>query len=229
MPVENQIIDAAYFLERVRSMNTHQEMRANLSAFLATTRSIADYLLEDYNSKFNLNIPLSERLTISRFRAAASKQNNSIPLRFIEFYENEFSSIKKDPIGNLLSDKRNIKVHRTETPLHKNVSVSIIEDAIHISDSVSVTVYDKYGNIKGPSSRTASGGKDRGQPLNEKHRDNPVQRIKNVFQGQPKQSESKVKIKWFFNDYAERDLVYVCEKYLDLMKDFVFKVNKEFP
>jgi hypothetical protein len=61
----------------------------------------------------------------------------------------------------------------------------------------------------------------------DKHRENPVQRIRKVFWNQPRQSgsKSKVEIKWFFNDYSEKDLVYVCEKYLHLMKDFVFKVK----
>jgi hypothetical protein len=69
---------------------------------------------------------------------------------------------------------RNIKAHRTDLPLQKNVSVSTIENV------------DKQSTI------------------------------------------SNTKVKWSFDDY-NADVVESCEKFLQLMKEFVNKVTTEFP
>jgi hypothetical protein len=66
-------------------------------------------------------------------------------------------------------------VHRTDVPLQKNVSVSIIENV------------DKQSTI------------------------------------------SNTTVKWLFEDYKETDVVESCEKFFQLMRDFVQKVTTKFP
>jgi len=49
--------------------------------------------------------------------------------------------------GKFLSEKRNIKIHRTDTPLRKEVEVNIPE-TVPVIDAVDNVVTDKNGNIK---------------------------------------------------------------------------------
>jgi hypothetical protein len=147
LTVRDQIKDAEYFLQLLRSKYSREEVRPILTAFLAIARSISDYLLEEYNTKLKLNIPLTEKLTITKFKKEAKKQTNQIALQFINFYSSKFASLRKNAIGSLIIDKRNIKIHRADTPLHGNFKVNL-QDTISISESIKVVVYDRYGNIK---------------------------------------------------------------------------------
>ena len=147
LTVRDQIKDAEYFLQLLRSKYSREEVRPILTAFLAIARSISDYLLEEYNTKLKLNIPLTEQLTITKFRKEPKKQTNQIALQFIDFYSSNFASLRKNAIGSLIIDKRNIKIHRTDTPLHGNFKVNL-QDTISISESIKAVVYDRYGNIK---------------------------------------------------------------------------------
>jgi hypothetical protein len=58
--LRQQIQDAEYFLEIIRIKHTRDEMRPNLKAFLSTARGTPDYILEDYNNNFGLDIPLTD-------------------------------------------------------------------------------------------------------------------------------------------------------------------------
>jgi hypothetical protein len=56
------MMDAEYFLHALRGKTSREEFRPNLTAFLAISRGILDHLLEAYNVKFGLNIPIHEKL-----------------------------------------------------------------------------------------------------------------------------------------------------------------------
>ena len=93
MAVQQQIRDAEYFLEIIRIKYTHDEMRPNLKAFLSIARGIPDYILEDYNNNFGLDIPLVDDtgqrqniLTSGTFRKEAKDKNNQEALKFIDFF-----------------------------------------------------------------------------------------------------------------------------------------------
>jgi ABC-type tungstate transport system permease subunit len=67
-------------------------MRPNLKAFLSTARGIPDYILEDYNNNFGLDIPLTDDsgqlqniLNPVTFRKEAKSKNNQEALKFIDF------------------------------------------------------------------------------------------------------------------------------------------------
>lgn len=151
MVVDQKIVEAEYFLDKIKNAIKREDFIPNLSAFLSSARSIADYLLEDYNLKFGLQISLNDKLYPHTFEDIARQKNSRNALAFIYFYNTEFDKVKQDQICALLLIKRNIKVHRTDVSLQASFSVPLT-DTIDIHDSVSVEVRDKYGNLKMRSS-----------------------------------------------------------------------------
>jgi hypothetical protein len=71
MTVNDKIKEAEYFLGKIKSSPFNDELNYLVSAFLSAARSIPDYLLEDYNIKFGLNIPLTDILYIRTFEKEA--------------------------------------------------------------------------------------------------------------------------------------------------------------
>jgi len=126
--VDEKIEEAKYFFDKIKKATERKDFIPNLSAFICSTRSIPDYLLEDYNVKYGLKISLDRPLNKEIFEQVANKRNNPNAIAFIKGYNNNFKKLKRDKIAKLLLTKRNIKVHRTDVPLQKNVSVSIIEN-----------------------------------------------------------------------------------------------------
>jgi hypothetical protein len=174
MVVDDKTKEAEYFLDKIKKATEREDFIPNLSAFLSSTRSISDYLLEDYNVKYGLKISLDKELNKDMFQEVARKRKNSNAIALIKGYNDNFNKLKKDKIAKLLLSKRNIKVHRTDFPLQKNVSVSIMENV---------------------EKRTTT---------------------------------SNTRFEWLFDDY-NADVVESCEKFLQLMKEFVIKVTIEFP
>jgi hypothetical protein len=155
MVAEQKIEEAECFLDKITQALTRKDFIPNLSAFLSATRSIPDYLLEDYNTKLGLNIPLTEKLYIDTFSDEAINQGNQIAQRFIIEYKTQLNNIYNDPLGKLLTTKRNISIHRTGVPIQGRFK-RVIHETINISDSVSIEVRDKYGNLKMRSEPTKS-------------------------------------------------------------------------
>jgi hypothetical protein len=96
--VIDQIKDAEYFLHLLSDKYTRDELRPNLTAFLAISRGVIDHLLEEYNMKFGLNIPLDKKLNIDTFEKGVKRQNNQPALRFINFYKCEFDTLTDTPV-----------------------------------------------------------------------------------------------------------------------------------
>jgi hypothetical protein len=208
MVVDQKIEEAEYFLDKIKSATRREDFIPNLSAFLSATRSIPDYLLEDYNLKFGLGISLNDKLYPSTFKGTARKKNNQNALKFIDQYSTEFGKLRQDKIGNLLIGKRDIKVHRTDVPLKANFSANLTE-SVHIHDSVSIEVRDKYGNLKMTSN---SSNNDHQLP-------------------ESKESGNKntTTVKYYFTDNKNTDLVDVCNQFLQLMKTFRKNLKTKFP
>ena len=145
--VLDEKIEARYFLDKIKSAVQRKDFIPNLSAFLCSTRSIPDYLLEDYNVKYGLKVPLDKPLNKDIFEQVASRRNNPNAIAFIKGYNYNFKKLKRDKIAKLLLTKRNIRVHRTDLPLQKNVSASIIENVDKHSTISNTTVkwfFDDY-------------------------------------------------------------------------------------
>ena len=128
MVVDEKIEEAKYFLDKIKKAAERKDFIPNLSAYLSATRSIPDYLLQDYNVKYGLKMSLDKTLNKDIFEEVARRINNPNAIAFIKSYNNNFKKLTRDKIAKLLLTKRNIRVHRTDLPLQKNVSASIIEN-----------------------------------------------------------------------------------------------------
>lgn len=147
MVVDEKIEEAQYFLDKIKKATEKKDFIPNLSAYLCLTRSIPDYLLEDYNVKYGLNISLDKTLNKDVFEEVARKRKNPNAIAFTKGYNNNFKKLIRDRIAKLLLTKRNIRVHRTDLPIQKNVSVSIIENVDKQSTISNTTVkwlFDDY-------------------------------------------------------------------------------------
>jgi hypothetical protein len=147
MAVKEKIGDAKYFLDKIKNATERKDFIPNLSAYLCSTRSILDYLLEDYNVKYGLKVTLDERLDKKIFEKVAMTRKNSNAMAFIKGYNSRLKKLKRDKIAELLLTKRNIKVHRKYLPLNKNVNVSIMENVnkrTTISKSATKWSFDDY-------------------------------------------------------------------------------------
>jgi hypothetical protein len=82
---------------------------------------------------------------------------------------------------------------------------AIITEKISISESVSVIVPDKAGNIKQQSNTKEN---------KEEH---------------TKPSERTISTRWFFEDYPQREVPDVCHSLLEKMKDYAKKIYEKFP
>jgi hypothetical protein len=129
---------------------------------------------------------------------------NQEALKFIDFFDNEFKNLKNESVVKLLFEKRNITIHRTSPSVRGEIQATITEK-ISISESVSVIVPDKDGNIKQQSNTKEN---------KEEH---------------TKPSERTISTKWFFEDYPQREVPDVCHSLLEKMKDFAKKIYEKFP
>jgi hypothetical protein len=125
MVADDKIVEAEYFLDKIHKASERKDFNPNFNAFLSAAKSIFDYLLEDYNTKYKLGI---QRNYSNNFEKAACKKRNLDALKFIDNYNREKSKIESDKLMNFLLEKRNITVHKQNTNFQKNVSVSIMDN-----------------------------------------------------------------------------------------------------
>jgi hypothetical protein len=205
MVVDQKIKESEFFLDKITEATTREDFIPNLSAFLSAARSIPDYLLEDYNSKLGLKIPLTRKLSIEAFGKRTNSQKNKIAKIFITAYKKQLGELRKDPIAKLLTEKRNISVHRSEVPVQGRIKRQLHE-TVSINDSVGVEVRDKDGNIKMTSKPARPASKPR---------------VLTDEESTPPDS-----VKWYFVDYQNDDVVITCQKFLSLLRSFVVAVEE---
>lgn len=208
MAAKQKIKEAEYFLDKVTEAITREDLLPNLSAFLSAARSIPEYLLEEFNSRLRLNIPLSDRLSIEIFWRKANRDQNKEALEFISTYDLELYALRNAPIGKLLFDKRNISIHRSNVPVRGQFKRGS-HDNVPIGDSVSIEVRDRDGKIKMQS-----------EPITPEVKP----RLLTDEESTPPDST-----KWYFDDQHDYDVVITCEKFLDLVRSFVATLENEFP
>jgi len=202
MNVRDKLREAEYFLGKMRETSAQEVFKFNLSAFLSAARSVPDYLLEDYNIKYSLQIPLTEKLYSDTFEDRAKQTGNLVALSFIQWWKHKIDALNLDPIWSLLTNKRHINVHRDLVrPDRAEVK---IQETIRASESLRIEKYDKDGKL----TEIYESPKEE-QP--------------------PKPIESEVSVNWFFSEYDKEPIISVCEKYLDMMKKFVEEAEQKFP
>jgi hypothetical protein len=208
MAAEQGIKDAEYFLDKITQAATREDFVPNLTAFLTAARSIPDFLLEDFNTKLGLNIPLTRNLHAETFEKEAKKLQNKAALNFVIEYKSELGRLYADPIGNLLIKKRNISVHRSRVSVQGELKRNRHE-TISSGESVSIEVRDNYGNLK-----------KNGVPTDTKSKP----RVLTDEESTPPDS-----VKWYFENYQNDDVVIACKKFIDLLRSFVATLKDKFP
>jgi hypothetical protein len=203
MTAREKLEEAEYFLTKMCEIRPDQkEFLFNLSAFLSAARSVPDYLLEDYNVKYSLQIPLTERYFRNVFEYQAKQTRNTVALSFIQWWKQEIDTLNLDPIWSLLTNKRNIDVHRTHT---KPDLVKLrVTETITATASIRIEKYNKEGKLIEIC-------------------ESPKEPVK------PKPKEREANVVWFFREYDKEPVVSICEKYLQMMKDFVSEAEQKFP
>jgi hypothetical protein len=118
MTAEEKFREAEFFLNKIISdeINT-TEIGHYFSAFLNSTSSIFDHLLEDANQKFFLGVSLDENLDARKFRQLSEYSGNIRAKRFIDWYDDIFKEIKKTESAKTFHVERNLNTHRRiQTP-----------------------------------------------------------------------------------------------------------------
>ena len=137
-------------MNKIKDAPTREELLPNFSAFLSEAKSIADHLLQDYNSKFGFEI---QYLTPKTFKEKACDEVNLDALKFISIYNNKLQKLRKNKLANYLFKKRNDYVHKESDPLRGHFSRGMIDsvewefvDYDNIDKNV-VTLCEEYLNL----------------------------------------------------------------------------------
>lgn len=194
--------EAEFFLVKMHDLqNVQEEFIYCLNAFLSAARSVPDYLLEDYNVKYSLQIPLSDKLHADTFERRAKKLGNQDAISFIRWWKDKVKALMENPIFSLLTNKRHIAVHRTQ--IRPDLVKIDMHEHITISASIKIETYNKDGKL--------------------------VQTYKSPEQPPPKPGKSEVHSDWFFSENEKEPIISVCKKYLDMMRKIVAEAELRFP
>ena len=123
MTAEEKIRESDYNLNKLkRTEPMTDEYFYEFNCFIASTRSILDHLLDDYNVKYNLGIPLDIRYLLGEFRKKSQK--NPTACNFLKWYDFQYDEIIKNSTYGFLIEKRNLLLHR-KTVKPKSFKLSI--------------------------------------------------------------------------------------------------------
>jgi len=207
MSAKGKLEEAKFFLEKLHSLqslpqdlDTQKESRYYLSVFQSAAVSVTDYLLEDYNAKFSLNIPLTEKLYPKTFGKTAKETGNQAALQFLQWWEKEKKALENDPIGKLLIGKRHIDIHRVQTK--PDLAKIRANDYGHASEIAIVCKFQE--------------GKE-------------VEVSRSPEQPSPKPKAGETTFDWFFGEYSDEPVLTVCDKFLDKLTNLVLEAEHKFP
>jgi len=127
MSSDEKISETERWLKKIQNSEHRKdrtELKDNVSAFLNCVNSIPDYLLEEYNKKFQLGITLNDKLYPSDFKREANQQNNKKALQFILDFKSEKNKIESDSVGKILTKKRDLDTHRESQRPNKLVAIA---------------------------------------------------------------------------------------------------------
>ena len=148
MTADGKIGEAKRWLDKIKNSEHRKDrtdLKDNVSAFLNCANSIPDHLLEEYNQKFNLGITSNDKLYPSTFENAANKQNNTQATKFISEFKKEKKKIESDPVGKVLSEKRDLDTHRASQ--RPNKLVAVVGGLKDRNDDFFVNFQELSGNI----------------------------------------------------------------------------------
>jgi hypothetical protein len=207
MTAKQKIEEAERWLVKIKNAYPYNplEIQDNVNAFLGTTNSIPDHLLEDYNIKFGLRISPNVKNFRREFQNKVMVSIDTTLLNFYLWFKVKRKFIEeRDKLGSILSNKRHLNTHRTiQAP-----------DGSIIFDEISTT--KNYGFVQEYFAEMLKTGK---KPENVKL----------------PEGVNNIQVMWYFDDlpkiydFSNIDIVKACEQLLDMMKDFISKTHAQFP
>jgi hypothetical protein len=110
MDTRNKLLEAEYFLKALIATQDKPEVfRFNLSAFLASWKSVLDVMLYDFLEFFSLGLTHEDKVLPEYFYIVAKSHNNKPALGFFRWWDKERDSLsKKNPLWSM----RNFHLHR---------------------------------------------------------------------------------------------------------------------
>lgn len=112
MNADDKIKEAEFFLQKIiENYEKDPFVEYYFHAFVISTRSISDYLLEDYKVKYGFDIPDDEKKFPEKFKEKAYAFGGEA-LEFHKWYDRQITKITSDNIGSELWKKRNFIIHR---------------------------------------------------------------------------------------------------------------------
>lgn len=181
------------------------EFRFKLSAFLTAARSVLDVLLYDYGDRYGL-FTLNDRVYPQGFQQRAATQNNTVALNFYNWWVQKTGSIANDPIGGLLSKKRNLVVHRGSPPIRFTL---ILSDTISFHSGLVFSSLSAPAGSAGPNAidvTTASSAAP-----------------------SPTVSTPRPSVTAFFADYPTASVIDISEKYLQMLSSIILEARTRYP
>lgn len=144
--LNEKIEEAEFFLNKIKKYyNCFPESNYYLSAFLTSSRSIPDYLLEEYQIKYNLGISLDVSDLRNQFIKKATKLNNHDAIDFYHWFKKKLNYIStEDNIGSIFVKNRNLNTHRTPTRSAIVVNANFPDPRNPISDATPKDCPDPY-------------------------------------------------------------------------------------
>lgn len=136
MTTEDKIEESEFFYNKIKENYTKQaDIQKYFSAFLSSSRSTIEHLLEEYNQKFGLGISLEDKLDMQIFRRNST--GNTSAMEFITWLDREITRINQDQTGHFMWQSRNLNIHR-KTQRSNHIVVNIIENVNSGTSSSSV-------------------------------------------------------------------------------------------
>jgi hypothetical protein len=204
MPAEDTLRDAEYGLTMIKQNLGTDRLQYHLKAFLTSLKSVFDYLLEDYNKKYSLEITEDEDLTEKRFEERARRLRHDEAQRFIAWWKAKKQQVRSDRRCAFLLDRhgrRDLIVHRKRIPMRADVQVF---DTATATVTVRVEKYDKQGTL---------------YEVSESEPAEPAQAPT------PKPST----IEFYFDGFDIENIVSVCKHCIETLKNVIEEARRNFP
>ncbi len=198
---ERRLTELCKLLSIPQNADAEKEIQDCLETFLSVSVSVPEYLLHDFNLKFGLNIPLTEKRFRHEFQSKAKRTGNQTALQFICWWGKQMDLLRKDPIGGLLIGKRHIARHRTQ------VILDLTKIAVRLTISVPKISYKV---------EVFQGGK-------------LLETSRSAEQPAPSPKKTEITSGRFFSEHPDESIVTVCEKFLAKLANFVSTAEQKFP
>lgn len=118
--------DICFGVYQMRNHPTH--FNFYFRGTLASLKGVLDYLLEEYNVRFNLGISADKDLNVRAFSNKATNMNNKDAIEFIGDYKKTKETLLEDEKVKLLLGQHGVRdqeIHRKHLPL--NIDVKLID------------------------------------------------------------------------------------------------------